>query len=124
MKQYDERVISAFLTNYRTVDIIRQSGLSKTTVYKYKNDPSFQKILQKRKEDILKATVNRMQDRLIKDLDVLDTIIDNEETADQVRVNAINTKWNHLREWITTTEIISRLDSLEKSTFTDLSMTV
>ena len=115
MREYDERVISAFLHNYKTVDIIRETGLSKTTVYKYKNDPEFQKVLQKRKDRILNVVVNRMQDRMIKDMEKLDEVIDNPESSGQVVVNAINVKWNHLREWITTTEILSRLEAVERT---------
>ena len=71
----DERVISAFLNNFRMVDVIRETGLSKKTCYKIRNDPEFQKVIRERKEAILKTAVNKMQGYLTKDVEILQQII-------------------------------------------------
>ena len=47
----DERVIGAFLNNFRMVDVMRETGLSKNTVYKIRNDPNFQKVIRARLSD-------------------------------------------------------------------------
>lgn len=111
----DERVIGAFLNNYRMVDVIRETGLSKNTCYKIRNDPEFQKVLQKRKEAILKTAVNKMQSYLTKDVEILQEIIEDPNTSAQTKVNAIQTLMNQLRDWTTTTDIIKRLEALQNT---------
>lgn len=110
---YDERVIGAFLNNYRMTDVIRETGLSKNTAYKIRNDPRFQKILQERKDAIIKTAVSRMQNYLLDDIEVLQNIISDPDTAPQIKVNAIQVKLNQLNSWIQTGEIIQRIERLE-----------
>lgn len=110
----DERVISAFLTNFRMVDIMKETGLSKNTVYKIRNDPAFQKVIRERKDAILKTAVNKMQSYLTKDVEILQQIIEDPETSAQTKVNAIQTLMNQLRDWTTTTDIIKRLEALQR----------
>lgn len=111
----DERVISAFLTNFRMVDVIRESGLSRKTCYKIRNDPKFQQVLRERKEAILKTAVNKMQSYMLSDAEALQKIIEDPETPRQVRINAINTKWNHMRDWTTTTDLQEELEALRNT---------
>ncbi len=109
----DERVIGAFLNNFRMVDVMRETGLSKNTVYKIRNDPDFQKVIRERKEAILKTAVNKMQGYLTKDVEILQEIIEDPETSAQTKVNAIQTLMNQLRDWTTTTDIMKRLEALQ-----------
>ena len=109
----DERVISAFLNNFRMVDVIRETGLSKKTCYKIRNDPKFQKVIRERKEAILKTAVNKMQSYLTKDVEILQGIIEDPETSAQTKVNAIQTLMNQLRDWTTTTDIMKKLEALQ-----------
>ena len=116
MKNYteDERVIGAFLNNFRMVDVMKETGLSKNTCYKIRNDPEFQKVLRERKEAILKTAVNKMQGYLTRDVEILQEIIEDPNTSAQTKVNAIQTIMNQLREWTTTTDIMKRLEMLQK----------
>ena len=109
----DERVISAFLNNFRMVDVLRETGLSKKTCYKIRNDPEFQKVIRERKEAILKTAVNKMQGYLTKDVEILQQIIEDPETSAQTKVNAIQTLMNQLRDWTTTTDIMKKLEALQ-----------
>ena len=111
----DERVISAFLNNFRMVDVIRETGLSKKTCYKIRNDPEFQKVIRERKEAILKTAVNKMQSYLTKDVEILQGIIEDPETSAQTKVNAIQTLMNQLRDWTTTTDIMKKLEALQNT---------
>ena len=110
----DERVIGAFLNNFRMVDVIRETGLSKKTCYKIRNDPEFQKVIRERKEAILKTAVNKMQGYLTKDVEILQSIIEDPDTSAQTKVNAIQTLMNQLRDWTTTTDIMKKLEALQK----------
>jgi hypothetical protein len=111
--EQDERVISAFLTNYRAVDIMAETGLSKSTVYKLRNHQEFQKVIKERKQAILKTAVNRMQSYLTKDVQILQEIIEDPETSAQVKINGIRLIMEQLRDWTMTTDIIKRLEALE-----------
>ena len=115
-KQYDERVISAFLANYKMTDIMRETKLSKNTIYRYRNDPDFQEVLQERKTAILQTAVNRMSGYLVQNVETLQAIADDPEVNPAVRVSAINTIMTQLRGWLTTTELSERLTALEEAT--------
>ena len=110
--EQDERVISAFLTNYRACDIVKETGLSKATVYRLRNNQAFQMVIRERKDAILKGAVNKMQSYLVKDVEILQQIIEDPETAPQVTLNGIQILMNQLRDWTTTTDIIKRIDAL------------
>lgn len=110
--EQDERVISAFLTNYRACDIVKETGLSKATVYRLRNNQAFQMVIRERKDAILKGAVNKMQSYLVKDVEILQQIIEDPETAPQVKLNGIQILMNQLRDWTTTTDIIKRIDAL------------
>ena len=111
--QHDERVIGAFLCNYRMVDVMRDSGLSKNIVYKLKNDQEFQKVIRARKEAILQTAVNKMQSYMVKDVEILQGIIEDPATAAQTKINGIQTLFNQLRDWTTTVDLQKRLEALE-----------
>ena len=111
--EQDERVASAFLTNYRAVDIMKETGLSKSTVYKLRNNQVFQKVIKERKQPILKTAVNKMQSYLTKDVEILQEIIEDPETSPQVKINGIKVFMEQLRDWTMTTDIIKRLEALE-----------
>jgi len=110
----DERVISAFLNNFRMVDVIRETGLSKATCYKIRNNPDFQKVIRERKEAILKSAVNKMQSYLTKDVEILQGIIEDPDTPTQTKVYAITTLMNQLRDWTNTTDLMKRIEALQK----------
>ena len=118
--KYDERIIAAFLNNFKAVDIMRELHISDTKYYKLKKDPELQRILQERKDSILSAAINKMRGYLLEDVDKLQEIITDTETAAQTRVNAIQILMNQLRDWTTTTDIIQRLEALENDEKTGL----
>lgn len=111
----DERVITAFLTHFRMVDVVKETGLSKKTCYRIRNDPDFQQVIRKRKEAILKTAVNRMQGYLTKDIMILQGIIEDPETSAQTKVNAIKVLMDQLRDWTTTTDIMKQLETLQNT---------
>ena len=116
----DERVISAFLKYYRDVDIIRETNLSRSTVYRLQRDKDFQKTINERKQMILKAAVNKMTSYLTKDVEILQQIIEDPETSAQTKINGIQLLMSQLREWTTTVNIIKELEELKEATGNDL----
>ena len=110
----DERIIGAYINSFRMVDFMREAGISKNYAYKIRNDPRFRAVVRERKDAILKSAVNKMQSYLTKDVEILQEIIENPETSPQVKINAIQTLMSQLREWTTTTDLLKRIEALEK----------
>jgi len=112
----DERVIGAFLNHFRMVDVMRETGLSKNTVYKIRNDPEFQRVIRERKEAILKTAVNKMQSYLTRDVSILQQIAEDPDASAQVRINAISTIMSQLKDWTMVTDLMKRIEALENNT--------
>ena len=64
-----------------------------------------------------------MQGYLTKDVEILQEIIEDPETSAQTKVNAIQTLMNQLRDWTTTTDIMKKLEAIQKAS-EDVSETV
>lgn len=112
---HDERIIIAFLNNYRMIDVMNETGLSKKTVYRIRSDPEFQRIVRERKTAIIETAVNKMQSYLTKDVEILQKIIEDPKTSPQVKINAIQTLMSQLREWTTTADIMKQLQELQNT---------
>lgn len=113
MKQYEESLITAFLTSYKPAEIMKLTGISKTKYYRLKRDPDFQRILTQRRTEIIKEAVLKMESYLTEDVEILQGIIRKEDTSDQVKINGINLLMSQLNQWKTTSEILDRLQALE-----------
>jgi hypothetical protein len=92
---------------------MEKAGISKAKYYKLKNDSEFQKILTERRSELIKEAVLRMESYLTEDVEILQSIIRDPETRDQVKINAINLLMSQLNQWKTTTEVLDRLQRLE-----------
>lgn len=113
MKEYPETLITAFLMSYKPADIIKDTGISKSKYYRLREDPDFQRILTKRRTQIVKSAVLKMESYLNEDVERLQEIIRKDDTSDQVKVNAINLLMSQLSQWKNTTDILERLEALE-----------
>ena len=111
--KYEEHIISAFLTNWKPKEIQKAADISKSTYYRLKNDPDFQKILTERRSEIIKEAVMKMESYLSQDVDILQEIITDPNTSAQVRINGINLLMTQLNNWKAATEVFERLQQLE-----------
>ena len=112
-------MIGAFMSCYRVKDIAAAAGVSVTTVNRYKRDPAFIAVLNERRAAIVGAAVDKMTGSILRDADVLQEIIDNPDVNPAVRVQAIGTKWSHLREWRALLDFDDRLRALEAASLGD-----
>ena len=113
MKHYPESLITAFLTSYKPAEIMKLTGISKTKYYRLKRDPDFQRILTQRRSEIVKEAVMKMESYLTEDVEILQGIIRDPKTKDQIKINGINLLMSQLNQWKTTSEILDRLQALE-----------
>lgn len=115
MKEYPETLIEAFLTEYKLIDIARVTGLGRETVRRYKNDPDFQAVLTERRSAMVSAAVDRMTAYMTEDVEILQAVIRDPDTSAQTKVNAIQVMMNQLQTWTTTTDILRRLQAIERA---------
>lgn len=114
-KYYDsEPVIDAFLTYTKVSEIAKATKLNINTVYKYKRDPVFQKILTDRRLEIMDNAVSRMQTATDKAVEELIKIITKEDVSDQIRLNAINSLLSNCKDWTHTIDVIKHMAETEE----------
>ena len=113
MKEYPESLITAFLTSFKANEIMKVTGISKTKYYRLKNDPDFQKILTDRRSELIREAVLKMESYISEDVEILQGIIRDQNTKDQVKVNAIQLLMSQLGQWKQITELIARIEALE-----------
>lgn len=113
MRKYSELVITAFATYTSTTDLSNITGLSRSTIVKYKKDNYLQELADERRMQIIKESVYKMQSQLTKCVDTLIEIRDNEELNPQTRIYATNCLMNHCKDWTITADIVDRVEKLE-----------
>ena len=77
------------------------------------DDPDFQKILTDRRSELIREAVLKMESYLSEDVEILQGIIRDQNTKDQVKVNAIQLLMSQLGQWKQITELIARIEALE-----------
>ena len=113
-KQYPEAIITAFLTHYKGVDIIQAAGISKGKYYNLLSDQDFQKVLQERRDEITRTSIQQMQAHFSHNLSVLQEIIDSAEEKSQVKVNALQLYFGQYARWKELQELTDRIKAIEE----------
>ena len=89
-------------------------GISRTTAHKYLKDEDFQKELNRRRGECINDTVRYLQGKLALCSETLVAIIENPDTSDQIKINAINAIYTNCKSMTETAEIITRLEQVEE----------
>lgn len=113
MREYPEKYITAFMTSSRRSEILKSASIGKDKYYTLKNDADFMKIVNDRRSEIIKDAVLKMESYLGENVEILQDIIRNPETKDQVKVNALKLFSDQLGQWKNTSDILERLQHLE-----------
>jgi hypothetical protein len=109
----NERLLAAFMRYHRTVDLIKETGLSKSTILKLKKDPAFQNALSERRTQVVAAAADRLRSYICTDIDTLQAIADDQDIQPQVRINAIQCILGSFSTLCGIAEIERRLTALE-----------
>lgn len=112
-KEYPEKLITAFLTEVRPIDIQRAAGISNTKYYALKRDPEFMQAVSNRRTEIVQTAVKHMENSFVKNADTLQAIIDDPEVSPQIRVNALRLYGEQFGQWKMTTDILERIEKIE-----------
>ena len=111
--KYAENTIVAFMMYSKNSDISKHTGLSDTTVRRYRKDPAFQAVLTERRDAMLAQVTDKLRSALIPAADTLMETLQSKTASDQVRINAANAIFTHARALIETQELLSRVEKLE-----------
>lgn len=112
---YNDKVILAFVTYTRTVDLMNATGLSKQTIVKYKKDEKLKKLVDDYRGQILRESLTKMQMEVKKNVETLVKIRDDDETPPQAKINACNSLMSHCKDWTIAIDVLNRLQALESS---------
>lgn len=115
MTEFPEKWISAFLTGAKVREICQDAEISKTKYYALKSDPDFQAVLRERKDMAISAGLEALRGHFLRDIEILQEIAENPETAPQVRINAVSVSLQQLSSWISTVDLAERVAALENA---------
>ena len=113
-KQYSEILINAFMFCRSGTEIQRTANIGRRKYDNLRKDPDFQEILNERKAAFTECAVEKMREYFAEDVDILQKIIRDDNTAAQTRVSAINVLMNQLSAWQENVDVIQRLNAVEK----------
>lgn len=116
MKPKDEQILTALLSCGNIKDASIAAGVSHTTVYKRLSDKDFKAEYDRRRTTALNEACNTLQATLTKAVDTIREIMENTDTAPQIRLNASALLLQNCLKYTEQVNILSRLDELEKIT--------
>lgn len=108
------RFLKAMLEESTITKAAEKAGISRKTADNYLNNQDFQRELNKKKTECINDTVRFLQGKLSFCNETLIAIIENPETSQQVKINAINTIYTNCKSLMETSEVITRLEQLEE----------
>lgn len=106
--------LTAMLEESTITAAARKAGISRVTANNYLKEPSFRIALDEKRAECMNDAVRYMQGKLSMCSESLVQMIQDNSTPAAVKVQAINAVFNNCRNMIETSEIIQRLNAIEK----------
>ena len=113
-----EKIISALLTSDTQKEASAKAGISDRTLRSYLANPLFNAEYQRRKQKVLLDATRQIQSNLKTAITALHQIITNETSSDGSKISASRVLLEYGLRFTEITDIMTRLEALEKS-FTD-----
>lgn len=95
-----------------------KANISRKTAYSYLQKEEFKRELYKRRTESIEDTVRYLQGKLSLFNETLISIIENPNTKDQVKVNAMTLAYSVCTKMTETLDITNRLEAIENSLLT------
>lgn len=114
MNKKQMNFLQALLTETTIAGATKKAGISRSTAYRYLNDAEFKQELNRAKAECISDTIRYLQGNMTACSEELMKIVKNPETADQVRINAINTVFQNCKSLIDTCEVEERMRQIEE----------
>lgn len=108
------KFIDVYLNSKSIAETCKELDISRQTAYIYLSQPEVKNEINQRRGEILTNTTTFLQNQLINCSSVLVSIINDDKISAQVKVNAVNSIFNNFNKLLETTDIITRLNEIEK----------
>lgn len=113
-KKTKDLIIAGLLSNTTISATAKAIGISEATIYKYLKDEEFKQEYEEQRRAMLTDNCHVLQAHMRKAISELVEIIEDAETAPQVRLNAIDMLFRHAYKQTEIVDILDRLTALEK----------
>jgi len=110
----DEKIISALLANKSIRDVSIKLGIAESVIYGRLRNPSFKKMFDDARTELLEGTKDRLQLEMSGSVAVLAEVRDNTSASPQIRINAADAILRHAYRMTEMLDIITRIEALEK----------
>lgn len=107
--------IAALLTCRTFGDAAEQAGISESTLWRYMKDETFISELNEQRRQIIRASVNKMQNAAWQCVDVLLDVANNKQYSGMERTAAASKLLEHIAKFQTLGEVEERLSALERN---------
>lgn len=113
INEKQSKFIEAYLNSNSITEAVSKCNISRKTAYNYLNNTEVKEEIQKRKTELMQDTTLFMQSNLQKASKVLMDIINDENTPQSVKVQAINSLFSNCNKLVENTDILERIKELE-----------
>lgn len=107
--------MTALLSCGSVTEAEKISGVSRTTIYKRLNDKDFKREYDHRRTMVLNSACSSLQSTLTTAVNTIKEIIEDEENAPQVRLNACGMILQNCLKYVEQIDILSKIEELEKN---------
>ncbi len=114
MKKNDEKILVALLACGNVAETERITGVSRSTIHKRLLDTEFKAEYDRRRQMVLSEACNTLQATLIKAVNTVKEIAEDENTAPQIRLNACGMLLQNCLKYVEQIDILARIEALEK----------
>ena len=91
-----------------------KAGITRKTAYNYLKNKDFKMELNRRRGELINDAVRYLQGKLSLCNETLVSMIENPDTSNQIKINAINAIYTNCKSMTETAEIITRLEQVEE----------
>lgn len=109
-----ENIAMCILTTSTYEDAAKKAGVSKSTLYRLRNDKEFQDIINQVKNSMFQDTMKKAQAYSMESLEVLRTIMNDRAATDSSRVSAARTILELGLNSAEQEMILSKIEELER----------
>ena len=113
INEKQSKFIEAYLSSNSITEEVSKCNISRNTAYNYLDNTEVKEEIQKRKTELMQDTTLFMQSNLQKASKVLMDIINDENTPQSVKVQAINSLFSNCNKLVENTDILERIKELE-----------
>lgn len=113
LRKNQEVFLIALMENSTILDACRQAGIASATGYKFLNDPIFKVEYARIRRETLALATNRLQKSAVKAVEVLDSVMSDEETPASARVQASRAILDNAYKAYELDDLAKRIEEME-----------